>query len=89
MWALVDEYQNVIGSFSKERNNSYFGNKIDFNELSDQFNLVQPWAVWFHFLKWKPKRAQSIHYHSVGMVIALELLFVVLKSVFVESHLLN
>ncbi len=30
--------------------------------------------------------AQSIHYHSVGMVIALELLTVVLKSVFVESQ---
>ncbi|CDT91926.1 conserved hypothetical protein [Vibrio coralliirubri] len=39
MWALVDEYQNVIGSFSKECNNSYFGNKIDFNELSDQSSL--------------------------------------------------
>ncbi|EAP92859.1 hypothetical protein V12B01_02087 [Vibrio splendidus 12B01] len=37
MWALVDEYQNVTGSFSKERSNSYFGNKLDFNELSDQY----------------------------------------------------
>ncbi|CAK1718862.1 hypothetical protein VCRA2121O157_410006 [Vibrio crassostreae] len=34
MWALVDEYQNGI-----LRNGSYFGNKIDFNELSDQSSL--------------------------------------------------
>ncbi|PMG13851.1 hypothetical protein BCU98_19770 [Vibrio splendidus] len=65
MWALVDEYQNVIGSFSKERNNSYFGNKLDFNELSDQYKIT--------FFIERGYLAQSIHYHSVGMVIALEL----------------
>ena len=51
------------------------------NELSDQYSVK-------HNLLWITL-AQSIHYHSVGMIVALELHFlfykkIVLKSVFVE-----
>ncbi|CAH1581916.1 hypothetical protein THF1C08_230096 [Vibrio jasicida] len=43
----------------------YLGIKLGFNELSDQSRLL---------LATLGDLAQSIHYHSVGMIIALKLL---------------
>ena len=61
MWALVDDNPN-----------SFFGNNLGFNELSDQFDN-------FGY------RAQSIHCCSVGTTIALNYIRS-LKSVFIEPH---
>ena len=59
MWALVDEYHQVCFRFLKAKANVKLRFQLDFNELSDQFESQDS--------------AQSIHYHSVGMIIALKL----------------
>ncbi|GLQ73492.1 hypothetical protein GCM10007932_28520 [Vibrio penaeicida] len=65
MWALVDDDPN-----------SFFGNNLGFNELSDQYDD--------NFLR-KGSLAQSIHCCSVGTTIALNYIRS-LKSVFIEPN---
>jgi len=42
VWALVDEYHQVCFRFLKAKANVKLRFQLDFNELSDQFELVQP-----------------------------------------------
>lgn len=56
--------------------NRYFGINLGFNELSDQYDD--------NFLR-KQSLAQSIHYRSVGTIIALNYIRS-LKSVFIEPN---